>query len=166
MKLQHHHCRAIPAPADTCAEFLLHDPRLGEPTWKQGMVRKATEVSIEILRPIRDAMARKGFIASEITGGKPWGSGCCFGEGKSRVSVFFYPVPAEEKKRWEGSIRIIPAPPVWRRLSRIRDRSAEERMVERVAAELRLVLAGFSSFRGIRWVSLQLLCSSKGYADT
>ena len=151
---------------DTCAEFLINDPRLGEPTWNQGMMQKATQVSIEILRPIREAMARRGFVAGEITGGKPWGSGCCFGEGKSRVSVFLYPVPAEEKKRWEGSIRIIPAPPLWRRLPGIRDRAAEERMVERVAEELKPVLTGFSSMSGIRWVSLPRLCSSKGYADT
>jgi hypothetical protein len=150
---------------NTCAEFLIDEPRLGDPIWAQDMPRKTTEVSIAMLRPIRDAMAKKGFIASEITGGKPWGSGCDFGEGKSRVSVFFYPVPCEMKKRWEGSIQIIPAPPLWRRLPGLRDRSAEERMVERVAEEMKPVLADFQAFRGVRWLSLQRLCSSKRYED-
>ena len=150
---------------DTCAEFLISDPRLGEPTWTQGMPRKTTEVSIEMLRPVRDAMVKKGFVAGEVTGGKPWGSGCCVGEGKSRVSVFFYPVPSEEKNRWEGSIDIVPAPPLWRRLTGIRDRAAEETMIERVAEQLKPVLSDFPHLTGIRWISFQRLCSSEGYQD-
>jgi hypothetical protein len=150
---------------NTCAEFLIDDPRLGDPTWGTGVTQKTTEVSIAMLRPIRDAMAKKGFIASEVSGGKPWGSGCSFGEGKSRVSVFFFPAPCEKKKRWEGTIHIIPAPPLWRRLTGLRDRSVEERTVERVAEEVKPMLADFQAFRGIRWISLQKLCSSKGYED-
>ena len=150
---------------DTCAEFLVRDPRLGEPTWTQGMAQKTTKVSIEMLQPVRDAMVKKGFVADEVAGGKPWGSGCCVGEGKSRVSVFFYPVPSQERKRWEGSIHIIPAPPLWRRLTGIRDRAAEEKMVERVAEELKPILSDFPYLMGVRWISLQRLCSSKGYED-
>lgn len=148
-----------------CAQFLIHDPRLGPPTWTADLSRNTTAVAIELLRPIREALADAGFEASGIRGGKPWGSGCSFGAGKSRVAVFLYPVPSEARNRWEGSLSVIPGPPLWRRLPGIRDRAAESQMVEKVAAELKRVLPGNESFTGIRWVSLQQLCASKEYED-
>ena len=150
---------------NSCAEFLINDPRFGEPVWTKSMPRKAIEVSIAMLQPIRDAMVRRGLVVGEVTGGKPWGSGCDVDSGKSRVSVFFYPVPSLEKSRWEGSIHVISAPPLWRRLPGLRDRVAEEQAIESVAGELREVLKDFPSLTDICWMTLQQHCSSRGFRD-
>lgn len=150
---------------NTCAQFLIHDPRLGEATWSADLPEKVTAVAMEILRPIREVMVNEGFAASDIRGGKPWGGSCCFGQGESWVSVFIYPVPSAAKQRWEGSIHVIPAPPLLRRLLGRRDRAAENRMTESVASRLKQLLPEYAGFTGIRWVSLQQLCASKEYED-
>jgi len=150
---------------DTCVEFLITDIRLGAPTQRPNLWSETTAASIEILNPIRDAMIKRGLIMGKIRGGKPWGSACTIGKGKSRACLYFCPVPSFEKKRWEGSIRVDSAPPFWRELTKIRDNSAEEQMIEPVVSELKPILAGKTSITGLHWMSLQQLCSSKGYED-
>lgn len=146
----------------TCAEFLIVDPRLGDPKAAPSP-RRISDAAGVILRPLRDAMIARGFAASEVTAGKPWGSGYFVDAGKTRVSLFFFPSPCVSKNRWEGCIYIIPAPSFWQRLLLQRDRASEERLTERVAAEMKQVLEQFQSFQGVRWVSLQHLCSTKAY---
>ncbi|PTY02046.1 hypothetical protein DB347_25145 [Opitutaceae bacterium EW11] len=129
------------------------------------MPAHTTTASIAILNPVVEQLRAGGFEVGQVKGGKPWGSGCPVGSSRCRVSVFFYPVPNQEKNRWEGSIHIIPAPPLWRALFGLRDRTAEERMTNLVADSLKEILPKHAQFLGVRWMPLQELCASKGYKD-
>lgn len=150
---------------NTASEFLVSDERLGPPVWEKGMPAHATAGSIAILSPIVDQLRADGFDVGPVRGGKPWGSGCTIGAGTSRVSLFFYPVPNRERNRWEGSIHIVPFSSLWRSFFGLRDRGAEERMVNRVADCLKDILPKYPQFSGLRWIPLQQLCASKGYQD-
>jgi len=148
---------------NTAAEFLIRDSRFGEAELKRGTPQAITAVAIEIFRPLRDSLATQGFVAGPITKGKPWGCGCDLKMNESRVSVFFFPVPSEKEKRWEGSIHIIPSPPLWHRIFHLREKTSEEKLALSVAEALKPMLSQCHSFSGVRWIPLNQLYASRGY---
>ncbi len=149
---------------DTCAEFVIHDPRLGDPTLKHD-IPQIIEVSIAMLQPIRDALVERGFEAGEVTAGKPWCSVFTVREGKLVVSLIFSPDPSKEKNRWEGALYLHSLPPFWRGILGMKDRPTDTKLVQRVAEALKPLLADCPHLTGVRWISLQRLCSSGGYED-
>jgi hypothetical protein len=142
-------------PLNAVAEFFIADERLGPPVWDEAMPQKTTVASIEILRLIRDDLRALDLPAGEVGGGKPWGSGCSVGRGESRVVLFFHPVPQAEQDRWAGSIYVRSSPAFWRSMLGLRNRGAEEQMVERVTQALKTIISRQGQFTGVRWRLLQ-----------